>query len=202
MLSTLVEAGNAKSMTEEVSMSSSCFRFLVISGSLQIQMAFMGSTASAYHSLRVCPSRAIEGTKNSIKPLPWVCFSAMRSDVNVLPVPQAMMSLPRSLFLKWLWVLLTAAVWCGRSSFLPVRATSPVMPLSSFCQFRGASLRSCKLILDSGGFWFLIASCAFVPHLLVVEIQSLWAKECVFESSSVNCRLEVAKKLSTAGLSM
>ena len=82
--------------------------FFVISGSEQIHIALIGSLASAYHSLRVCPNRAIEGTKNNIKPLPLVSFSAIRREVKVFPVPQAMMSFPLSLALKCSLVLLRA----------------------------------------------------------------------------------------------
>ena len=110
MFSTLVDAGNAKSTTEDVSMSSNFFLFLVISGSEQIHIALIGSKASAYHSLSVCPNNAIDGTKKSIKPFPLVSFSAIRNELKVLPVPQAIMSLPLSWFLKWLFVFVSASV--------------------------------------------------------------------------------------------
>ena len=37
---------------------------------------------------------------------------------DVLPVPQAMMSLPRSAFLRPAWTLAIASFWCWRSFFL------------------------------------------------------------------------------------
>ncbi len=110
MLSTFVDAGKAKSTTYEVSISSNLVFFLVTSGSEQIHIALIGSKASAYYSLRVCPNNAIDGTKNSIKPLPLVSFSAIRSELNVFPVPQAIMSFPLSFALKCSFVFVKASV--------------------------------------------------------------------------------------------
>ena len=95
-MGTLVEAGNAKSITEEVSISSTLVFFLVISGSEQIQIGFIFSKDCALHSLSVYPNNAMEGTKKSTKPFPLVSFSAIRREVKVLPVPQAMISFPLS----------------------------------------------------------------------------------------------------------
>ena len=92
----MVEAGKAKSITEEVSISSTLVFFLVISGSEQIQIGFIFSKDCALHSFKVCPRSAIEGTKKRTNPFPLVSFSAIRSEVNVLPVPQAIISFPLS----------------------------------------------------------------------------------------------------------
>ena len=102
IFATLVEAGNAKSVTD-VRLSSASFLklFLPAAGSEHIHMACISSSASECHSLSVCPNNAIEGTKNNIKPLPLVSFSAIFNEVNVFPVPQAMISLPLSLLLKY-----------------------------------------------------------------------------------------------------
>ena len=64
-------------------------------------IGFIGSFESAIHSRKVCPNKAIEGTKKSISPFPFVSFSAILSDVKVLPVPHAIISLPLSYFLKY-----------------------------------------------------------------------------------------------------
>ena len=105
----LVEAGKAKSTTLKLSLSSFFVFFFEISGSEQIQTALIGSFASEDHSLNVCPNNAILGTKNNTSPLPLVSFSAIRSELNVLPVPQAIISLPLSAFLKCSCVLSNAS---------------------------------------------------------------------------------------------
>ena len=97
---TLVDAGNAKSTTEKLSISSFFFLDLVISGSEQIQIALIGSFAKVDHSRKVCPNKAIDGTRNKTNPFPFVSFSAIFNEVKVFPVPQAITNLPRSFDLK------------------------------------------------------------------------------------------------------
>jgi hypothetical protein len=101
MSCTFVEAGSARSMTLVKSLSSSLARFLETSGSEQMQTALIGSLASADHSRSDWLNSEMEGTRNRIKPFPLVSCSAMRRALNVLPVPHAMMSLPRSAVLKY-----------------------------------------------------------------------------------------------------
>lgn len=74
-----------------------------------------GTSASVAHSGRVCESRLIDETRNSTEPPAPATFSASRSDVKVLPVPQAMTSLPRSFVSKPARTASTACTWCGRS---------------------------------------------------------------------------------------
>ena len=57
--------------------------------------ARIGRDRSADHSLSVCDIKAIEGTRNSTEPPTPTIDSAIRRLVKVLPVPQAMISLPR-----------------------------------------------------------------------------------------------------------
>src|SRR5664280_2183454 len=199
---TLVDAGKAKSTTLKLSLSSFLVFFLEISGSEQMQTGLIGSSASEDHSRKACPNKEMEGTKNKINPLPLVSFSAMRSEIKVFPVPQAIIILPRSAVLKHSCVLSNASFWCGRINFFGVLESSPEIPCSSLSQSTGDSCKSKKLSRVTGGFWFFIASVAFGPHLFVVEIQSRWAKPVVRKFSSLNSLLEVERKESTAGLSI
>ena len=64
--------------------------------SVRSQMRKIGTELFAVHFRSVCPTKTMDGAKNSTNPLPPVSFSAIFRDVNVLPVPQAMISLPRS----------------------------------------------------------------------------------------------------------
>lgn len=74
-------------------------------------MGLIGCLASAVHSFSVCPDKDMEGTRNRISPLPSVSCSAIFNEVNVLPVPQAMISLPLSCpeLLKYSCALLRAS---------------------------------------------------------------------------------------------
>lgn len=105
-----VEAGRARSTTLDVSISSFFVLFRDISGSEQIHIALIGSFASADHSLRVCPRSAIEGTRKSITHFPPVSFSAILREVNVFPVPHAIISFPLSLILKYSCVFSSASI--------------------------------------------------------------------------------------------
>ena len=152
MFFTSVEAGSARSIMLKLS-ESSFFDFLrEISGSEQMQIALMGSRASAVHSLKVCPRSDMDGTRNKIKPVPLVSCSAIRSDTKVLPVPHAIISLPRLAVLKYSWVLSSAAFWCGLISFFGVRECSPVIPNCNFPQSTGASCKSVRFNRVTGGF--------------------------------------------------
>ena len=51
---------------------------------------------------------------------PVASSSAIFSDVNVLPVPQAMISCPRSCVTRPSRTAARASRWCGRAVFLPV----------------------------------------------------------------------------------
>ena len=199
----LVEAGNAKSTTLYPSESLFLVLLLLISASEQIQIGLIGSLASASHSRKVWPNKAIEGTRNKTKPLPSVSFSAIRKDVNVLPVPQAIMSLPRSWVLKWSCVWYKAFCWCGKRDFCAAREAAPCPPFSNCSQFTGACSRLLKLIRKNGGFWLRIASSALTLHALeVVEIQRRFVKATVSKLWLMNFLLEVAIKVSILGLSM
>ena len=167
-----------------------------------MQMALIGSDASAAHSRRLCPSRAIDGTINKISPLLWVSFSAILRAVNVLPVPQAIISLPLSLVLKWAFVFCTASVWCGYKLFCLTLAWLPDSPSKRACQLIGEFSRSDKLTRDTGGFWLCMACSALLLHLLLVDTHNLWAKAMVCCCSSKKVRLDVDKKVSRAALSI
>ena len=64
-----------------------------------------------------------DGTKNKTRlPTPAI-FSAIFSAVNVLPVPHAIISLPRSAYSKPSCTAFNAATWCGLSDFLVFSCT-------------------------------------------------------------------------------
>lgn len=66
----------------------------------QTANARRSSWVCAVHSRRVCESREIDGTANRMRALPPfsnAARSAIFRAVKVLPVPQAMINLPRSL---------------------------------------------------------------------------------------------------------
>ena len=126
----LVEAGRARS-TMEVSNSSLALPRLILREarlSEQMQTALMGVSASPIQSLSDCPKRAMLGTRKSTKPLPLSSCSMSLSEVNVLPVPQAMMSLPRSCERKCRCAALRASRWCSRSCFFSDKASLPSSP--------------------------------------------------------------------------
>ena len=80
--------------------SSSFLRFLPTSLSEQTAKLCSGVSLSCVHSVSVCDSSDRLGTRNSTRlPAPAI-FSAIFRLVKVLPVPQAMMSLPRSAVAK------------------------------------------------------------------------------------------------------
>ena len=56
----------------------------------------------------------MEGTRKSTRPSGPASASAMRSATKVLPVPQAMMSLPRSAVARPFSTSLYASFWWGR----------------------------------------------------------------------------------------
>ena len=77
------------------------------------------SSAWVVHSRIDCARRLSDGTQNSTRarpPLFSAHSSASRRAVNVLPVPQAMMSWPRSWVRNPARTLSTASRWCGRSA--------------------------------------------------------------------------------------
>ena len=90
-----------------------------------------GTSDSALHSMSVCDSRAMEGTRNRTLPPEPAMASAMRRDVKVLPVPHAMMSLPRSAVDSPAVTASRARFWCSRRLLPPVRTmTSGVSRLN------------------------------------------------------------------------
>ena len=92
-------AGSANSSTETIPESSVVF-FDETFVSEQIQIGLIASSASAVHAMRVWERSEMLGTKKRILPFPLVIVSASLSDVNVLPLPQAIISLPLSLIQK------------------------------------------------------------------------------------------------------
>ena len=72
-----------------------------------------GTAASFAHSRTDCESRLIEGTMNNTDPPAPTSRSASRSDVNVFPVPQAMIIWPRSPSPKRAVTSVIACSWCA-----------------------------------------------------------------------------------------
>ncbi len=89
-------------------LSSSVTSFVPVLASEHTAKAF--SSAFCFQSVSVCDSSASEGTSTITKPegaMRWAIFIA----VNVLPVPQAMMSLPRSAVERPFTTASTARLW-------------------------------------------------------------------------------------------
>ncbi len=138
----MVEAGKAKSTVLVKSESSFCFLVLEISGSEQIQIALIGFLAKVDHSRKVWPNKAIEGTRNKTNPFSPTWFSAIRNEVNVFPVPQAMISFPLSLSFKCFSVSSKASFWWGLKS---LEVTLAFLPWTSFSNFSQSTGATCKL---------------------------------------------------------
>ena len=104
--------GRARSTAEISSLSD--FELALALRSEQTASGASGTSASVDHSRSVCDSKLIDGTrKRTLRPVPTSC-SARRSEVNVLPVPQAMMSLAA--------VVCSQPLGDARDSILLVRA--------------------------------------------------------------------------------
>lgn len=167
-----------------------------------IQMEFIGFSDCADHSRNVCPNRAMEGTKNRISPRPCVSCSAILSDVKVLPVPQAIISLPRPDFLKYACVAVKASSWCSRSCFLGSHASCPDIPSANLFHSTVALYRLDKYMRWTCGCCWRMVSSALLLHRSVVAIHNLAANCAVSETSSEKVLLDVERKLSTDALSM
>lgn len=137
--------------------------------------ACSSSSQFADHSRKVCDSNEIDGTRNSsvaAPPFSAASRSAILSEVNVLPVPQAMISLPRSRVASPASTLSTAVRWWGRRSLRVVRCSSS--STSSDGQARsqviGAWAISARPTRATGMCWLSSAASALAPHLSVVEM--------------------------------
>ena len=174
IFSTSVVAGNVKSTTLVI-LSSLVVFLLEIFESEQIHIGnnLASLSISFVHSLRVCPRRAIDGTKNKIKPFLLVSFSAIFNEVNVLPVPQAIINLPLSFSLKYSCTKSLASFWWLLIILLAFFASLPSLPRYILDQSTSESSSSFKDILITGISWFSINSLAFLDQLFVVEINIL-----------------------------
>ena len=197
MKSVSVEAGRAKSSTL-VLLSSFLISCLDTWESEQMQTAWIGLEACWHQERNVCPNKAMEGTRKRTSPLLLVSFSAIFNEVKVLPVPQAIMSLPLSWFFKYSWVFSMAFFWCSNIVNGAGREVFPYNPCSNFSQSTLSLSNSIKLSRVTGGVWFLILSSAVEFHLLVVEIQSLCEKWMLPWSVS-NDFPDVDRNVSTSG---
>ena len=85
---------------------------------LEVSFASDGPRLSGKIAVLPHPPRDMsdrDGTRNSTWPCGASC-SAMQSEVKVLPVPQAMISLPRSASANPASTAAKASRWCGRNS--------------------------------------------------------------------------------------
>ena len=83
--------------------------------------------ASFAHSRTHWDISASEGTRTSTTPPCPTIVSAIFNAVNVLPVPQAMTTWPRSLSLKPSTTFSRACSWCSRIFFLAGFSTFPLV---------------------------------------------------------------------------
>ena len=92
-------------------------RFLPTSPSEHTAKLRSGVALSCVHSVSVCERSARLGTRKSTRLPAPATRSAICRLVNVLPVPHAMMSLPRSNCSNPFVTCPSATSWCGRSAF-------------------------------------------------------------------------------------
>jgi len=162
----LVVAGNARSTLE---MSSDAFDRFPTLVSEHTANGANGTSASVAHSRSDCDSREIEGTRNSTDPpLPASC-SARRNEVNVLPVPQAMINLPRSLASNPAVTFSIAVSWWARNRFRSWSSRASGVSKVNCDQSISEFSRSDSPILRTGICWAWIASSAFAFHRSVVD---------------------------------
>jgi len=159
----LVVAGNARSTLE---MSSDCLPTLV---SEHTANGANGMSDSVAHSRSDCDSKEIEGTRNNTDPpLPATC-SARRREVKVLPVPHAMINLPRSEDSKPAVTCSIAVSWWARSCFFPCSGSRSGVSRENCAQSTSEFSRSDRPMRRTGICWSRIASSAFAFHRSVVE---------------------------------
>ena len=163
-LFTSVVAGITKSV-----MPSILSEVLLAFGSEQIAYTLYLYFDCADHSTKVWLSKEIDGTKNSTLPIPFVTASAIFRAVKVLPVPQAIISLPRSACLKPLITALTASIWWGRSFFFEQTFISSILSRVKLSQSIPESFRSWRRIRVTGGNCPIIVVSALDDHLSVVD---------------------------------
>ena len=76
-----------------------------------IDLSYIGTFSPDVYKFFDIQSKAMLGTRNRINPFPLDSYSAMRSELKVLPVPQAMINLPRSAWLSPSTTLAMAVFW-------------------------------------------------------------------------------------------
>ena len=141
----------------------------------------MGTAASYDHSRSDCDSSEMDGTRNSTL-VRWPSSRSARSRcsrsatlrlVKVLPVPQAMISLPRSWPAKPANTAWIASAWCGRGCFFACRFSSTstaTSPGAGTRQSIGLAAMSARPTRVTGICWSSSASSACGPHFSVVEM--------------------------------
>ncbi len=159
-----VVAGSVRSM---VDMPVSSLTFRPTRTSEHTANGRMSTAALAIHSRRLWLSSWIDGTrKSTLLPSPASC-SAILSEVKVLPVPQAMISLPRSCFARPSATAESASAWCGRSDFGPVGVTTSGVDHSKADQSNPSSSASMSIR------WMVprYAASAFPDHPVEVSMK-------------------------------
>ena len=151
-----VVAGRARSIAEMSS--DACFAdFLPTLTSEHTANVRSDASASIDHSRSDCDSSEIDGTRNSTRPPNGTRVSAIRSDVNVLPVPQAITSLPRSVVANPSRTFSNARLWWGRRRLRSFSSMTSGVNRSNCDQSMLDSARSMNRIRCTGICWFSIA---------------------------------------------
>ena len=148
--------------------------FLPTSLSLHTAKLCKGVSLSCVHSVKVCDNNDKLGTRNNTRlPLP-AKFSAIFKLVKVLPVPHAIINLPRLAVSKPFWVDSNAAFWWSRNDFLGLRT---IGWLGWYCSHAiwlcSSAYRS---ILLTGGCWSANASSACLLQCWQVLTMIRWLK--------------------------
>ena len=162
-----VDAGRGRSNGETSSSSSRGLPALV---SEHTANWLRGTTESLAQSRSDCDSSEIEGVRNrTLPPIPAI-RSAMRSAVNVLPEPQAMISRPRSRSANPVRVSSSASRWYSRTTFFAFRLSALGRTRLKSCQSMDEPSNTSGPQRATGlSSRFRRAFSAFLPHLAVVE---------------------------------
>ena len=162
-----VDAGKGRSKGDTSSSSSRGLPALV---SEHTANWLSGTTESLAQSRSDCDSSDIDGVRNRTLPPAPAIRSAMRSAVNVLPEPQAMISRPRSRSANPARVSSSASRWYSRTSLLVFRLSALGRTRLKFRQSMDEPSNTSGPQRTTGlSSRFRSALSAFFPHFAVVE---------------------------------
>jgi hypothetical protein len=159
-----------------------------------MQTASMELFGVVYHSVRVCPMRAMEGTKVRDEALYPRSRSSNLQGSKCLASPASLMMLSPVKFLKWVWTFLIASLWWGLIVFLTSRPSCRIFPRQVLPVNRGVFPNQQINTWYRRGLNRQSVLCVLPPLVScrnpIVGFENLT----FWPPSIVNSRLEVAKK--------